>query len=205
MSGMVDVFEMNRRRLLAVAHRMLGSRSDAEDLIQDVWLRWNESATADIQSPVAFLVTITKRLCLDRIRERKNERGQYAEASLPDLLAEEYVPSAEARRELVDQVSAAFRAVLERLGPEERTGFLLRDIFDYDYSEVAQVVGKAEPTCRQMVRRARARVQEPRQRFSVTAESRERVLKTFLGAIDTGDRQAVQALLAEEIEYAPRG
>src|SRR5262245_4285511 len=108
MCEIVDAFETNRRRILAVAHRMLGSRSDAEDLVQEVWLRWNAAATADVQSPVAFLVTITKRLCLDRIREMKKERGQYAEGSLPESRAEECAASPEARHELLDEVSAAF-------------------------------------------------------------------------------------------------
>jgi RNA polymerase sigma factor (sigma-70 family) len=200
MNAIVDVFEKNRRRLFAIAHRMLGTRSDAEDLVQDVWLRWSESATAEIQSPLAFLVTVTKRLCLDRLREMKRERGQYP-ASSSDVREDECVMSPEARHELLEEVSTAFAAVLERLGVDERRAFLMREIFDFDYSELAEVLGKAEPACRQIVRRARARLRDPRRGFSVTAKSREQLLKRFLVATRTGDRNAVIALVTEKVEY----
>ena len=109
------------------------------------------------------------------------------------------------QRELADEVSVAFLVVLERLGPEERAAFLLHEVFDYDYPEVAQMLGKSEPTCRQMIHRARARVRESRPRFSVTAESRERILTKFLAAAGSGDRKAVMALLAEDVEYMADG
>jgi RNA polymerase sigma-70 factor (ECF subfamily) len=180
---------------------MLGTRSDAEDVVQDVYLRWHQSATKDIQSPVAFLVTITTRLCLDRLRELKQEREQYIRPWLPEPIVDEHVPSPEMQCELADEVSVAFLAVLERLGPEERAAFLLHEVFDYDYPEVAQMVGKSEPACRQMIHRAGPRVRESRPRFAVTVESRDRLLEKFLAAAGSGDRKAVMALLAEEVEY----
>jgi len=201
MSGIADVFESHRPRLFGVAYRMLGSRSDAEDLLQDVYLRWHDSYSTSIQSAVAFLITITTRLCLDRIRERKRERAGEVERSLPALSVDEHAPSPETQRELSEEVSVAILAVLERLAPDERTAFLLREVFDYDYSELAQILGKAEAACRQMICRARARVRESSPRFRVTAESRERMLGRFRVAASSGDRDAVMALLTEEVEY----
>jgi RNA polymerase sigma-70 factor, ECF subfamily len=205
MNGTAEVFQAHRPRLFGVAYRMLGSRAEAEDLLQEAYLRWHKFATEDIQSPVAFLVTITTRLCLDRLRELKQEREHCIGPWLPEPIVEDQCPSLEMQLEFAEEVSVAFLAVLERLGPDERAGFLLHDVFDYDYPEVAQIVGKSEPACRQMIHRARVRMRESRPRFSVTAESRERVLGKFLAAVGTGDRKAVMALLAEDVEYMADG
>jgi RNA polymerase sigma-70 factor, ECF subfamily len=199
-NGIAEVFQSHRRRLFGVAYRMLGSRAEAEDLLQEAYLRWHQSATDDIQSPIAFLVTITTRLCLDRLRELKQEREHYVQSWLSEPSVEDQFPSPETQLEFAEEVSVAFLAVVERLGPEEREAFLLHDVFDYDYSEVARMLGKLEPTCRQIIHRARVRVRESRPRFSVTAESRARVLVKFLAAVGTGDRKAVMALLAEDVE-----
>ena len=200
-----EIFQSHRARLFGLAYRMLGSRAEAEDLLQDAYLRWHQSSTQDIQSPVAFLVTVTTRLCLDRLRQLKHEREHYIGPWLPEPIVEEELPSPEMQLERTDEISVAFLAVLERLGPEERAAFLLHDVFDHDYPEVAKMVGKSEPTCRQMIHRARARVRDSRPRFSVTAETRERVLGKFLAAVKTGERQAVMALLAENVEYMATG
>jgi RNA polymerase sigma-70 factor, ECF subfamily len=205
MNGTAEIFQSHRPRLFGVAYRMLGSRAAAEDVLQDAYLRWHQSATEDIQSPIAFLVTITTRLCLDHLRELKLEREHYVGPWLPEPIVEDQFPSPEMQLELAGEVSVAFLAVLERLGPEERAAFLLHDVFDYDYPEVAEILGKAQPACRQMIHRARSRVRESRPRFSVTAESRERVLRKFLTAVGTGDRQAVMALLTEDVEYMADG
>jgi RNA polymerase sigma factor (sigma-70 family) len=198
-----DIFESHRSRLFGVAYRMLRTRADAEDVVQDAYLRWHETKN-DIQSPIGFLITVTTRLCLDRLRHSKKEREQLMETWLPDAIDEDHVPSPEEQFEIAEEVSVAFLAVLERLGSEERAAFLLREVFDYDYPEVAQVVDKSESACRQLIHRSRAHLRDPRARFAVTPECRERVLKKFIAAITTCDRKAVQALLAEEIEYAPR-
>jgi RNA polymerase sigma-70 factor (ECF subfamily) len=195
------IFEAHRGRLFGIAYRMLASRADADDLLQDAYLRWHRSDREGIQSPIAFLVTITTRLCLDRLRGLKEEREHYVGPWLTEPILDDHIPSPEMRCELADEVSVAFLAVLERLAPEERAAFLLHEVFDYDYPEVAQMLGKSEPACRQMVHRARARVRESRPRFAVTAESRERLLEKFLAAAGTGDRRAVTALLAEGVEY----
>ena len=205
MNATAEVFESHRPRLFGVAYRMLGSRGDAEDLVQDAYLRWHQSAREDIQSPAAFLVTVTTRLCLDRLRELKQEREQYVGPWLPEPIVDDLSPSPETQRELADEVSIAFLRILERLGPQERAAFLLHEVFDYDYPEVARMLDKAEPACRQMIHRARARVREPFPCYSVTAESRKRILTKFLAAIGSGDREAVMALLAEDVEYVSDG
>jgi RNA polymerase sigma-70 factor (ECF subfamily) len=201
MTAAAELFESHRPRLFGIAYRMLGSRTEAEDLLQDAYLRWHETDRTNIQSAVAFLVTITTRMCIDRLRVLKQERVHYVGSWLPEPIVDEHIPSPEMQREFVDDVSVAFLAVLERLGPEERAAFLLHDVFDYDYPEVAQTLGKAEPACRQMISRARARLREDRTRFKVSTESRERLLEKFLFAITSGSRQAVMALLAEDVEY----
>lgn len=200
MTTAAELFELHRPRLFGIAYRMLGSRTDAEDLLQDAYLRWHHSDRTKIQSVAAYLVTITTRLCVDRLRELKQERARYVGERLPEPVVDDHIRSPEMQRELVDDVSVAFLAVLERLGPEERAAFLLHEVFDYDYPEAAQVLRKAEPACRQLICRARARLRESRARFKVSTESRERLLKKFLVAIGTGSRQAVLALLAEDVE-----
>ncbi|HEU0201103.1 MAG TPA: sigma-70 family RNA polymerase sigma factor, partial [Burkholderiaceae bacterium] len=139
-----EIFQTHRARLFGVAYRMLGSRAEAEDMLQEAYLRWHTCTKNDIRSPCALLVTMTTRLCLDRLRELKHEREQYTGARLPEPIVDDVVPSPEMRRELADEVSVAFLATLERLGTEERAAFLLHDVFDYDYSEVAQALDKLE-------------------------------------------------------------
>ena len=205
MKEAASVFEAHRPRLFGVAYRMLRSRADAEDVLQDAYLRWHETTKNAIESPIGFLITITTRLCLDRLRHRKAEREEYMEAWLPESIEQDCAPSPEEQVELAGDVSVAFLAVLERLGSDERAAFLLREIFDYDYPEVARMIAKSESACRQLIHRSRAHLRASSARFSVTPERHERVFKKFLAAITTFDRQAVAALLAEEMEPAPQG
>src|SRR5262245_42322007 len=196
MNATAEAFESHRPRLFGIACRMLGSRSDAEDLLQDAYLRWHESERAEIQSAVAFLVTVTTRLCLDRIRKRKQEYAQdVAEDWLPEALADDSAPSPERQHESSEEVSAALATVFERLGREERAAFLLHDVFDYDYPDLARTLGKAEPACRQIVHRARQRVRESNPRSTPAAESREGLMTGFLHAVKSGDRRAALALI----------
>ena len=184
---------------------MLGSRADAEDVLQDVYLRWHPIAARDVASPLAYLITIATRICLDRLRSLKQQRSQYFGPWLPEPIVEDGTALPDIQLELRDQVSIGFLTILECLSPEERIAFLLHDVFDYDYEEVVRILQKKAPSCRQLVHRARERLREPRPRFTVTAESRERLLSAFLAAIKAGDRQSVMALLAEEVEYMADG
>jgi RNA polymerase sigma-70 factor (ECF subfamily) len=202
MIAAAEVFESHRPQLFGVAYRMLGTRPDAEDILQDAYLRWHQSATSEIKSPVAFLVTVTTRLCLDRLRGLKQDRGHWGDACLPPPAVDEFVPSPETECERADEVAGAFIALVERLGPDERAAFLLHEIFDCDYDEVAQMVGKSEPACRQLIHRARPRVRESRPRFVLSAESRERMLKKFFAAVASGDRLDIKRLVEEQVEMS---
>ena len=201
MNAAAVAFESNRSRLFAVAYRVLGSRTEAEDVLQDAYLNWSQCAAESIQSTTAFLVTITKHLCLDRIRKLKNEREQAIECWVPESIVEDEVPSPESQLELAEEASMAFLGAVERLGPDELAAFLLHDVFDYDYPEVAQMLDKTEAACRQIVHRARARARDSRVRCFATAESQQRLLDKFVVAIRTGDRRDVMALIAEDVEY----
>ena len=205
MNRAADIFESHRSRLFRTAYRMLGTRADAEDVLQDAYLRWHETTERDIRSPTGFLITVTTRLCLDRLRHLKKEREQDTGPWLPEPVVGDYVLSPEEQCEIAEEVSVALLTILERLGPEARAAFLLREVFDYDYSEVAQMVGKSEAACRQMMHRARLRVRESRAFHVVTVESRERLLKKFFAAVESGDRKAVLALLAEDVECMADG
>lgn len=198
-------FEVYRPRLFGIAYRMLGSRTDADDVLQDAYLRWNACARNDLDSSLAWLITVTTRLCVDRLRTAKQERERYVGPWLPEPLVAEHVPSPEMRLELAEEISVAFLALLERLGPEERAAFLLRDVFDYDYPDIAGVIGKTEPACRQLIHRARARIREARPRFAVAPETREQLLQKFIVAARSGDRDAVIALLTEDARYVSDG
>ena len=200
MNATIEVFELHRPRLFGIACRMLGSRIEAEDLLQDAYLRWHESSRINIQSVVAFLVSVTTRLCIDRLRKRKQERAlDVEEACLSDDLVSgvHSAPSPEAQRACSEDVLLALAAVFDRLGREERAAFLLHDIFDYDYPELAGILGKNEPACRQIVHRARKRVRESRPPFTAVTASHEAMLASLLGAVKSGDRQAVLALIME--------
>ena len=196
-----DIFESHRPRLFGIAYRMLRTRADAEDVLQDAYLRWHQTTESDIQSPTGFLVTVTSRLCLDRLRHWKKERVQDTSAWRLEPLVEDCVPSPEEQCETADEVSVAIMAIVERLGPEARATFLLREIFDYDYSEVARMVGKSESACRQLIHRSHEHLRNAHVRFRVTPQCRDRLLKKSLAAIGSGDRQSVLALLAEDVEY----
>lgn len=202
-----DPFDVLRPRLFSVAYRMLGTRADAEDVVQDAWLRWQQNTDrAAVQSAEAWLVTIVTRLSIDRLRAAKAEREAYVGWWLPEPLvetAEEHTP--ETAMELASDLSVALLWVLERLSPEERAAFLLRQVFDHGYDEIAALLGKSEAACRQMVHRASERVQKTRVRYDVPREAHRRVVEKFVLAAQSGQRDAIQALLAENVELVGDG
>lgn len=192
-----SAFEAHRGRLWGVAYRMLGSRADADDMVQETYLRWHGAPTEQVRTPEAWLVTTTTRLCIDRLRQRRAEREAYVGPWLPEPLVEE-APPADAATELASDLSVAFLAVLERLAPEERAAFLLHDVFDSDYDEVAATLGKTATACRQIVSRARRRVRDARPRVRVSPAARERLVESFMRAIELRDRDALLAMFADE-------
>ncbi len=198
-------FEENRGRLWRVAYRMLGSRAEAEDVVQDAYLRWHRAPVEEVRSPQAWLVTTVTRLALDRLRQLRVERERYTGPWLPEPLLAEAAPPAEQAAELASDLSVAFLAVLERLAPEERAAFLLQEVFDTDYADIAKVLGKSEAACRQIVSRARKRVRAERPRVKVSPAANARLLEGFVQALRTQDREGMLKLLAEEATWTSDG
>lgn len=198
-------FERHRPRLFGIAYRMLASRTDAEDVLQDAYLRWHRGASDDLRSPEAWLVTTVTRLCIDRLRVARAEREQYVGPWLPEPLIGDTAPAADTRAELSSSLSIAFLVVLEQLAPDERAAFLLHEVFETDYSEIAEILGKSEAACRQIVSRARRRVRGQRPRAQVTDAARRSVLERFANAIQTQDKSALLALVAEKASWTSDG
>jgi RNA polymerase sigma-70 factor (ECF subfamily) len=200
-----DPFAALRPRLFAIAYRMLGTRADAEDVLQDAWLRWHRADHAALQSAEAWLVTVVTRLSIDRLRAAKAEREAYVGWWLPEPLVELDERTPEAAAELAGELSVALLWVLERLSPEERAAFLLRQVFDHDYDEIAALLGKSEAACRQMVHRASERVQQQRPRFDVPKDAHRRLLQRFMQAAQSGQRDAMKALLGDDVQLIGDG
>lgn len=192
-----------RGRLFGLAYRMLGSRADAEDVVQEAYLRWHQAAHDHIETPEAWLVTTTSRLAIDRLRRLKTEREAYVGPWLPEPIVTS--PSPDRDLELAEDLSIAFLTMLERLAPEERAAFLLHDVFDVGYREIASAIGRNEAACRQMVHRARERVRGDRKRFDVSDEAKQDVLRRFLEAVEARDEQALLALFAPDATWTADG
>jgi RNA polymerase sigma-70 factor (ECF subfamily) len=188
-----DAFEAQRPRLRRLAYRMLGSLSDADDVVQDAWLRWTRAGD-DVQDPAAWLVRAATRLCIDRLRAAKAERATYKGPWLPEPLVEPLADPVER----AEDVSVAFLLALERLSPLERAVFLLHDVFDEDYAAVARTLDRSEAAVRQLASRAREHVREARPRFSVSPETARRLIAAFTQASATADFTALSALLTED-------
>ncbi|MHB8814391.1 MAG: RNA polymerase sigma-70 factor [Steroidobacteraceae bacterium] len=198
-------FERHRPRLFGIAYRMLASRSDAEDVLQDAYLRWHRGAPDELRSPEAWLVTTVTRLCIDRLRAARTEREQYVGPWLPEPLIGDSSPAADARAELSSSLSIAFLVVLEQLEPDERAAFLLHEVFDTGYAEIAEILGKSEAACRQIVSRARKRVRGQKPRAQVTDTARRSVLERFANAIRMQDKAALLELVAEKASWTSDG
>lgn len=199
-------FDSHRRRLQGIAYRMLGSVAEAEEVVQDAWLRWHEADKSALGSAEAWLVTVVTRLSIDRLRAAKVQREHYVGAWMPEpTLTDEGPASPEQLLERADDISVAFLAVLERLAPEARAAFLLREVFDADYDEIARTLGKSEAACRQLVHRARTQVHEARPRFQVSRETHERLLRAFADAAARGSLHDLKALLAQDAELIGDG
>jgi RNA polymerase sigma-70 factor (ECF subfamily) len=199
------VFRAHRARLYGIAYRMLGSRADAEDMLQEAYLRWHQADAERICTPEAWLVTAVTRLCIDRLRAARVEREAYVGPWLPEPLVEQPYVAPDAHAELASDLSVAFLAVLERLAPEERAALLLHDVFETDYADVARILGKSEAACRQTVHRARERVKQDRPRFQVSEAAHARLLQRFLAALQSGNKDALLELLATDATWTSDG
>lgn len=207
MDAHVQLFEGLRPRMFGVAYRMLGSIADAEDVVQEAFLRWREASVEDVREPAAFLTTVVTRLCIDHMKSTRARHERYVGPWLPEpLVGDAVVADASEAAELSDTLSMAFLLVLESLTPTERAAFLLREVFGYGYGEIAEMLRTSDGNCRQLVHRARGRVAERRRRFEPDKEKQRELLARFLLAIGTGEVGALVEVLAEDaILYSDGG
>jgi RNA polymerase sigma-70 factor (ECF subfamily) len=182
---------------------MLSSATDAEDIVQEAFVRWLQADVHDVQSPKAFLSTIVVRLCLDQLRSARARREVYVGPWLPEPIATGSRPELTETVEMAESISYAFLIMLESLQPLERAVFLLREVFDYDYAEIAPIVGKSEANCRQIFHRARQRLGHRDPRFHVPLEQAEHITEQFARASLTGDINGLLELLAEDVVFMP--
>jgi RNA polymerase sigma-70 factor, ECF subfamily len=195
------VYDELRPLLFSIAYRMLGSVSEAEDIVQEAFLRFHRSSVEGtiVESPKAYLSAVTTRLAIDHLRAARVRREHYVGEWLPEPLLTGDAPDAAQHAEVADSLSLAFLVLLESLSPVERAVFLLHDVFDYGYDEIARVVGRREANCRQLAVRARRRISERKPRFEASREQRERLADRFFGAVEEGDTDALVDLLAGDV------
>jgi RNA polymerase sigma-70 factor (ECF subfamily) len=191
----LGIFESHRALLVAHAYRMLGDLGRAEDMVQEAWLRWS-GRHVEAASPRAYLVTLVTRLCFNELDSARTRREESRGDRLPEPV--DLDEGGIGRVEVLDQVSMAFLVVLQRLTPAERAVLLLRDVFDFDYKEIAALVGKTEPACRKLLERARQNVATEKRLFSASPEAHRRLLAAFTQAASAGDLDALVAMLAED-------
>jgi RNA polymerase sigma-70 factor (ECF subfamily) len=191
-----------RPLLFSIAYRMLGSVVEAEDMVQEAYLRYQRAVGdhAEVEDPKSYLCAVVTRLCIDHLRSARVRRESYVGPWMPEpLLTEAAVPDGARIVEDADSVSMAFLLVLERLKPVERAVFLLHDVFDYGYGEVAEIVGRSEDNCRQLAVRARRHVREERRRAETSADRRQALADRFFEAVHDGDLEGLVELLAEDV------
>ncbi len=194
-----EEFDRHRPLLFSIAYRMLGSVMDAEDIVQETFVRWREASEGEVRSPKAYLSAVVTRLCIDQLRSARARREEYVGPWLPEPLPSERAPSMVDAVVLEESLSMAFLVLLESLSPIERAVFLLREVFDYDYDEISRLVGKSEANCRQIARRARQSVAARRPRFERSPEQEERLTERFIRACSSGDMEGLLELLSDDI------
>ena len=191
-----------RPLLLSIAYRMLGSFGDAEDVVQEAYLRLHREERVD--SPKAYLTTVTTRLAIDQLRSARRQRETYIGPWLPEPAVDEYVDLAE-RAALSDSLSTAFLVVLERLSPDQRAVFLLGDVFGYSYDEVAEIIGKTPAACRQLAVRARRHLSDDRPRFDASRQERDELVRRFVAAAEEGELDDLMEMLAPDVTFTGDG
>jgi RNA polymerase sigma-70 factor (ECF subfamily) len=197
-----DVFRTDRPLLFSIAYRMLGSATDAEDVLQDAWLRYRGAGQAAVvRSPRALATTIVTRLSLDRLKSARAKRETYIGPWLPEPVLTSEVDAPDAMTERAESVTLAFLVLLEKLSAEERAVFVLKDVFDYDHAEIAEILGTTPANSRQLLHRAKAHLAGNRPRLSGTVESRRAVAEQFARAFATGDGSTLTALLTQDVEF----
>ncbi len=212
MSDPAASFESNRRRLLGLAYRMLGSMADAEDAVQETYVRWHRAERGQVSDPRAFLMTTTTRVCLDLLKSARARREEYVGPWLPEPVVDTAALAPDSGAELAEDLSFALLVTLDQLSPPERAAFLLHDVFDYSFREVARMLERSSVACRQLAARARAKVRASRPRGArARAPSGEiqarhaRLLSAFMAAVGSGDLEALTRLLASDVRVIMDG
>jgi RNA polymerase sigma-70 factor (ECF subfamily) len=201
----LEAFNQHKSLLFSVAYRMLGSAADAEDLMQEAFIRWQQASEVEIRSPRALLVTILTRLCINHLQSARVRREEYVGQWLPEPLVTAPSQNPLLSFEIDESLSLAFLLLLERLTPMERAVLLLREAFDYEYSEIASMLEQSEPNCRQLLRRARQHIKEVRPRFDASRQQREELLRRFSDATAQGDLDGLVSLLSREAVFHSDG
>src|SRR6476646_610749 len=196
---MDDVFSTDRALLFSIAYRMLGSASDAEDVLQDAWLRYRRADRSTIRSPKAFATTIVTRLCLDRLQSARTTREEYIGPWLPEPVLTSEIEGPDTMLQRAESVTLAFLVLLEKLSPEERAVFLLKDVFEYDHAEIGDILGLTADNSRQLLHRAKTHLADGRPRLTGTPESRRAVAERFARAFSSGNGSELSALLAADV------
>jgi len=192
-------FAAARPLLFSIAYRMLGSVMDAEDVVQEAYLRWQEAPDVDVRSPQAYLTTIVTRLSINHLRSARVQRESYIGPWLPEPVVTAPDADPQSSMELAESLSMAFLVLLERLSPVERAVFLLREVFDFEYDEIARIVDKTAANCRQLFTRAKKHVGAPRARFTADSAQAQQLMQRFAQAAAAGDMEGLLAVLAEDI------
>jgi RNA polymerase sigma factor (sigma-70 family) len=187
------IFSRLQPRMLGTAYRMLGSLAEAEDVVQDVWTRWHGTDIGSVENAEAWLVATTTRRAIDRLRQARVEREKYVGIWLPEPVLTEGPATPEELHETSSDLSIAFLTVLERLAPEARAAFLLREVLDVDYDEI----GKTEAACRQIVHRAKSQLRDARKRYTVSDEAHRHLMRRFLAALSSGDLAGMKNMFAD--------
>ena len=199
MDTRTDIFTSARPLLFSIAYRMLGSVADAEDIVQDAYLRWQDASEVDVREPRAYLATIVTRLSINQLRSARSQRETYVGPWLPEPLVTDHAPDPSEPVELAESLSMAFLVLLERLSPLERAVLLLRDVFDFEYAEIGRIVDKSEANCRQLLVRAKKHLGAAETRFDVDRAQAERLMQRFTQAAGAGEIGGMVAVLAEDI------
>src|SRR5262245_57181031 len=213
MSNPATSFEPHRRRLLGLAYRMLGSMADAEDAVQETYVRWHGADRDNVSDPRAFLMTTTARICLDVLKSARARREEYVGPWLPEPVVDTAALAPDRRTELAEDLSVALLLTLDRLSPLERAAFLLHDVFDFSFSEVAAALERSEAACRQLAARARAHVRQARPRGATAPPPRSgkigpkhvQLMSAFAAATQSGDVKALTQLLASDVRVVTDG
>lgn len=201
----LEAFNENRPLLFAVAYRMLGSAADSEDMLQETFIRWQHTSTKEVESPKALLVTILTRLCINHLQSARMQREQYFGQWLPEPLVTAPRHNPLLSFEIDESLSLAFLLLLERLTPVERAVLVLREVFDFEYSEIAAILDQSAPSCRQVLRRARLHIKGARARFTASREGLEELLRKFSEASLQGDLEGLVALLSKDAVFYSDG